>query len=551
MRLGRALIDPRGSPQLTPMNRFFAELLRRTAPENMPALQRRRAVLRIAAGLAASAILTPVTLRKARAQPRFSAYPFTLGIASGSPRADSIVLWTRLAPEPLAGGGMPSESVEVRWELARDEHFRDIVQRGTARAAAELAHSVRIEANGLEPARWYWYRFVAGDAVSPAGRTRTAPAPGAAPERLAFAFASCQQYEQGYYAAYRHMARENLDFVVFLGDYIYESSWGREHVRKHATAEPYTLEDYRIRYAQYKGDSDLQQMHALAPWLVTWDDHEVQNDYANDRSQDLDPNFLLRRAAAYQAFFEHMPLRTFSTPRGPGLRLYDRYGFGDLAQLHVLDDRQYRSYQACPRPGRGGSNRVADCAERLDASRTLLGAEQERWLSDGLAGSRARWNVIAQQTVMAQLDRTPGPGQSFWTDGWDGYPAARGRLLGSIAQHKPSNPLVISGDVHCTWVADLKADFDDPQSPVIATEFCGTSITSQGPSQKQVLETLAENPHLRYGYGPKRGYVKMELRPETCAATLRVLDSEKRVDSGISTLARFVVENGRPGARRA
>ncbi len=529
---------------------MVSERLRRAASCGMPASQRRRDVLRAAAALASSALLQPIS-SVARAQPRFSSYPFTLGVASGCPRAHSVVLWTRLAPEPLAGGGMPPESIEVRWELASDAQFHDIVRKGSERAVAELAHSVRVEVGGLAPARWYWYRFIAGDAVSPPGRTRTAPAPGDAPARLAFAFASCQQYEQGYYAAYRHMAREDLDLVVFLGDYIYESSWGREHVRKHVTPEPYTLSDYRIRYAQYKSDEDLQRMHALAPWLVTWDDHEVQNDYANDRSQDLDPGFLARRAAAYQAYFEHMPLRAISTPRGSALRLYDSYEFGDLAHVYVLDDRQYRSHQACPREGRGGSNRVADCAERLDAQRTLLGAEQERWLAEGLGTSRARWNVIAQQTVMAQLDRTAGPGQSFWTDGWDGYPAARARLLGAIVQHKTPNPLVISGDVHCNWVADLKADFDAPQSPVIATEFCGTSITSQGPSQKQVLEMLAENAHLRYGYGPKRGYVKMDLRPDACTATLRALDSEKRADSGISTLATFVVENGRPGARRA
>ncbi|MEK7874831.1 MAG: alkaline phosphatase D family protein, partial [Pseudomonadota bacterium] len=347
--------------------------------------------------------------------------------------------------------------------------------------------------------------------MSPVGRTRTTPAPDAALERLRFAFASCQQYEQGYYAAHRHLAAEDLDLIVFLGDYIYESSWGRNHVRKHATAEPYTLADYRARHAQYKTDPDLQRSHAAAPWIVTWDDHEVDNDYANDRSEDLDPEFLVRRAAAYQAYYEHMPLARHSLPRGPGAQIYDRFSFGDLVQFHVLDDRQYRAHQACAKPGRGGSNVVDDCAERLASDHTMLGAAQEAWLADGLARTRARWNVIAQQTLMAQHDRKPGPGQSFWTDGWDGYPAARARLLNDITRLKPSNPLVIGGDVHCNWVADLKPDFDDPKSPVVATEFCGTSITSQGPSQKQVQTMLAENPHLRYGEGTKRGYVKMDI----------------------------------------
>ena len=246
-----------------------------------------------------------------------------------------------------------------------------------------------------------------------------------------------------------------------------------------------------------------------------------------------------------------MPLARRSLPHGPSARIYDRFAFGDLVQFHVLDDRQYRAHQACPRPGRGGGSFGADCAERLASDRTMLGAAQEAWLRDGLAHTRAKWNVIAQQTLMAQVDRKEGPGQSFWTDGWDGYPAARARLLDDIARLKPSNPLVIGGDVHCNWVADLKPDFDDPKSAVVATEFCGTSITSQGPSQKQVQLLLAENPHLRYGNGQKRGYVRMEIQRNVCTATLRALDNEKRPDSDISTLATFVVENGRPGAQRA
>ena len=531
-------------------SKYFSELLRSAAPADLPPSQRRRAVLRCAAACAASAVLAPLMPRKTWAQPRFGAYPFALGVASGAPRADGAVLWARLAPEPLAGGGMPRENVELAWELAADEGFRDIVRTGTATATPELGHSVHVELTRLEPARWYWYRFATGDAVSPVGRTRTAPAPDTALERLRFAFASCQQYEQGYYAAHRHLAAEDLDLVVFLGDYIYESSWGRNHVRKHATMEPYTLADYRNRHAQYKSDPDLQSSHAAVPWIVTWDDHEVDNDYADERSEDLDPDFLARRAAAYQAYYEHMPLARRSLPQGPSAQIYDRYTFGDLLQFHVLDDRQYRSHQACAKPGRGGSNVVEACAGRLAADRTMLGAAQEAWLADGLARTRARWNVIAQQTLLAPLDRKPGPDQSFWTDGWDGYPAARARLLDDIARLKPSNPLVIGGDVHCNWVADLKPDFDDPKSPLVATEFCGTSITSQGPSARQLLAWLVENPHLRYGNGQQRGYVKMEIGRNACTATLRALDSEKRADSGIYTLATFVVENGRPGAQR-
>ncbi|MBK7136946.1 MAG: alkaline phosphatase D family protein [Rhodocyclales bacterium] len=487
------------------------------------------------------------------ARPGFAAYPFSLGIASGAPLPDGIVLWTRLAPDPLNGGGLPPAAIEVRWEVAHDAGFRDIVRHGRTLAEPQYAHSVHVEVEGLAPARWYWYRFMAGDAVSPAGRTRTAPPGGATSDRLRFAFASCQQYEQGYYAAHRHMAAENLDLVVFLGDYIYESSWGSRHVRKHEAPEPVTLEQYRNRYARYKSDADLQRCHAAFPWLVTWDDHEVDNDYANDRSEDLDPNFLARRAAAYQAYWEHMPLRKQSLPAGPRMQLYGRHDFGGLARFHVLDGRQYRDHQACPRFGRGGSNVVDDlnCPERLGTQRTLLGTAQENWLYAGLSASRARWNIIAQQLLMAQTVRKPGPERKFWSDGWDGYPAARTRLLQAIAGQRPANPLVIGGDVHFNCVSDLRVDFDDTQSPAVATEFCGTSISSQGQSQARLDALRAENPHVRFANGEKRGYVVMDLAARRCLAELRVIDSEKAADSPVSTLASFVVEDGRPGAEAA
>jgi alkaline phosphatase D len=507
----------------------------------------RRTFLRSLAALGAAA----ATPARAQTRPRFASDPFSLGVASGYPRPDGAVIWTRLAPDPSRGdGGLDPAPVPVRWEVARDERFSAVAASGAVQATPEWAHSVHVELNGLGPDRWYWYRFSAGDAASQTGRFRTAPRADSATSRLRFAFASCQHYEQGYFTAHRHMAADDLDLVVFLGDYIYESSWGRNHVRKHDAGEPYSLASYRNRYALYKSDPDLQASHAAAPWLVTWDDHEVDNDYANDQGEDLNPAFLARRAAAYQAYYEHMPLAPRALPRGADALLYDRFAFGNLATFFVLDDRQYRAHLACPKEGRAGSNVVADCAERLAAGRTMLGAAQEAWLKDGLTRTRAKWNVIAQQTLMAQNDRTAGAGQSFWTDGWDGYPAARANLLNDVAQSRAANPLVIGGDVHCTWVADLKTDFDDLKSPAIATEFCGTSITSQGPTEKQIAATLAENPHIRYGNG-KHGYLTVELTPERCTTAVRGLESEKRADSPISTLATFVVENGRPGAQRA
>jgi alkaline phosphatase D len=508
----------------------------------------RRTFLLAASGLALSSA-TPRLL----AQPRFDNNPFSLGVASGYPQPDGIVLWTRLAPDPLNGGGMPDGAVDVAWEIADNESFRTVLRKGVARATPALAHSVHAEISGLEPARWYSYRFHVGGAVSPAGRFRTAPGIDVANGRLRFALASCQQYEQGYFSAYRHMAREDLELVIHVGDYIYESSWGSNLVRSHGRREPVTLAEYRDRHALYKSDADLQAAHAAFPWLVTWDDHEVSNDYANDRSQYLDPpaEFLQRRAAAYQAYYEHMPLPAWARPRGADAQLYMHTAFGPLARFYVLDDRQYRSHQVCARPGRGGSTvvKAAACAQRLSPTLTLLGAEQERWLNGALELSTARWNIVAQQTLMSQHNRA-GAEPSFWSDGWDGYPQARQRLLGRIAGQKISNPLVLGGDVHAGIVADLKLNFDDPKSPVVATEFVGTSITSQGPNQRTTETAHQLNPHLKFLNGTQRGYTAFDLTPARCTVRMRALSRVTDPQATISTLASFAVENGKPGAHQ-
>lgn len=505
---------------------------------------RRRFIAR-AAALGAAAFLSPLRSHAA-GRARFVADPFSLGVASGSPRPDGVVLWTRLAPRPLDGGGMDPEAVEVRWELAEDTAFGRVVRRGTQLAQPATAHAVHVEVDGLEPGREYHYRFIAGGEASAPARTRTAPAPGRGDERLRLALASCQQFEQGYYVAHRHLAAEAVDLVAFVGDYIYESSGGREPVRKHATGEPHTLDEYRGRYAQYKMDRDLQASHACAPWIVTWDDHEVDNDYAADRAEDLEPDFLARRTAAYRAYLEHMPLRPSVLLASGGMRIHDRHRWGALATLHVLDDRQYRSYEACPKPLRGGSNVVGPgCGERLDESRTMLGEAQERWLDEGLAQSTGAWNVIVQQTLMAPAGHAGARGLLHWTDGWDGYPAARARLLASVARHKPRNPVVLGGDVHCNYVADLHADPGRPDSPVIAAEFCGTSISSHGPRPELVRAIAAANPHIRLADGAHRGYTVLDFDRRRLRARLRVVESVKERESPVSTLASYVVEDGR------
>ncbi len=528
---------------------FTIIIFKNTSSHRPLTMPTRRTFLLAASGLALSSA-APRLL----AQPRFDRNPFTLGVASGYPQPDGIVLWTRLAPDALNGGGMPDATMEVTWEIADSELFTNVLRKGVERATPELAHSAHAEISGLQPARTYWYRFHVGAATSTAGRFRTAPAADAPHDRLRFALASCQQYEQGYFSAYRHMAREDLDLVIHVGDYIYESSWGSNRVRSHERGEPVTLAEYRDRYALYKSDADLQAAHAAFAWLVTWDDHEVDNDYANDRSQDLDPpaEFLQRRAAAYQAYYEHMPLPAWARPRGPDARIYTQAGFGQLARVFVLDDRQYRSHQVCPRPGRGGSTvvKAADCPERLSPELTLLGAEQERWLNGALEKSTARWNIIAQQTVMAQQTRITGGEQGYWTDGWDGYPKARERLLGFIAERKISNPLVLGGDVHNGIVADLKVNFDDAKSPVMATEFVGTSITSQGPSAKITEAARQNNPHLKFSNGTQRGFTAFDITAKQCAVRMRALSRVTDPLATISDLASFVVENGKAGAQQ-
>jgi alkaline phosphatase D len=508
----------------------------------------RRRLLGRAAALGAAAFLAPIA-GCATPRARFASYPFTLGVASGSPRPDGVVIWTRLAPDPLNGGGLDPQPVEVRWEVAADAGFRNIVRRGRETAVPAMAHAVHVEVDGLEPRHDYFYRFAAGDALSATGRTRTAPARGRRDERLRLAFGSCQHYEQGYFAAHRHMAAEDVDMVAFLGDYIYESSWGSRLVRAHASRVPYTLAQYRDRHAQYKTDADLQASHAAAPWIVTWDDHEVQNDYADDEAEDLDPGFLVRRAAAYRAFLEHMPLRRSALQADGGIRVHDRHEWGGLALLHVLDDRQYRSHEVCHKPGRGGSNVVGPtCTERLEPARTMLGAAQERWLDEGFARSQARWNVLVQQTFFAGAGTIGEGGERFhWTDGWDGYPAARARLLDSMARQRLANPVIIGGDVHCTWAADVHASPGDIASPIVASELCGTSITSQGPSKKLFDEIRAANPHIRYGNNVQHGYIVLDFARDRLEARLRAVDDVKRADSGISTAKTFRVEAGRPG----
>ncbi len=481
--------------------------------------------------------------------PKFLADPFSLGVASGDPAPDGMVLWTRLAPEPLNGGGMPPQTVTVAWEVATDDRMQRVVKRGTTAARPDLAHSVHVEVRGLEPSRWYWYRFRVGSNLSPIGRTRTSPARGTRLDNLSFAFASCQHYEDGFYTAHRHMAREDLDLVIFLGDYIYEGGIRTGRTRAHNGPEIVTLSDYRNRYALYKSDPDLREAHAAFPWVVTWDDHEVDNNYAGAIDQDASSpeEFLRRRAAAYQAYYEHMPLRVSSLPGGPNLRLYRRLTYGSLAEFSVLDARQYRTDQPC------GDGHKERCPAALDPRATLLGPAQERWLLNGLDQSRARWNVLAQQVMMSQTIEVAGDAKKYGMDNWNGYVAARHRFLSFVRERKLSNPVVLTGDIHSNWVCDVKTEFDDPKSETIATEFVGTSISSGGDGTTNRAEAdrrLAANPHVKF-FSAQRGYVRCVLMPERWQSDYRVVEAVTRPDAPITTRASFIVENGRAGAHPA
>jgi alkaline phosphatase D len=501
--------------------------------------------------------------------------PFSLGIASGDPSHQSVVLWTRLANDPLNGGAMAPVPIEVKWRLATDARMHHVVRRGTVMALPQDAHSVHVEVKGLDPDRWYWYQFESGSEFSSIGRTRTFPAPGSQPRLLRFAFVSCQHFEAGYFNAWQRLAEEDIDFVVHLGDYIYEEETHSISVRQHTPAsEITTLDDFRNRHAQYKSDEHLQTAHALFPFIVSWDDHEVEDNYAgaiskNNRDDDPTNNipqseFRQRQLRAYQAYFEHMPLPPELQPDGAQATIFRRFDWGRLARFHVLDTRQFRTDQPCAGAkdllAPAGDDIVIACGEEIDPRASMTGAAQEDWLLDGLRQSKTRWNVIAQQVMMAAVDFGPGVAlvdprlaglQVRNVDAWDGYVAARNRLLGSVASEGLDNLVVLSGDVHSSWVADLKSDFADPQSPVVGSEFVGTSITSEFPGGflPIVYGALKDpmNSHIKFFDGVSHGYVRCVVTPEQWRSDYRAVDTVLLPRATIQTLKSFIVNRSHAG----
>jgi alkaline phosphatase D len=465
-----------------------------------------------------------------------------------------VVLWTRVVADPLApDGGLPARAVSVRYELATDEQFRRIIRRGALAARPDEAHSVHVELEGLTPGSEYFYRFSTGGDVSPIGRTRTAPAAGAAVPRLDFAFVSCQNWSDGYFTSYADVVDQDLDLVIHLGDYIYEGSGNvvRMHLPR---VEIRTLDDYRVRHAQYKTDADLQAAHAAYPWLVTWDDHEVENNYADgDGDPDVPPEeFAARRAAAYQAYWEHMPLRRASKPRGPDMDLFRRFRWGSLATFNVLDTRQYRSDQ--PEPCERSERIDGYCPSQLDPSLTMLGDRQRAWLYEELATTTSTWNLLANQTAFAPFDRDGNDSRrEFLTgDSWDGYPLERQALIDWMVERRTRNPVVLTGDAHLNRVRNVPPNSQDFDVAPVASELMGTSVSTNGdpPAPSSVFTGDADNPHIVFRNN-QRGYVRCTAEAGALTSDFRVVSTVEAPQATASSAAVYVIQDGRPGAQLA
>ncbi len=500
----------------------------------------RRQLLKMFAGLG----LAGAGARAGLAQ---SAERYPIGVASGSPSSDGFVIWTRLSPRGASG------AIEVAWKIF-EEGAKTPVASGAQQAAPEFAHCVHVEVAGLKPDRWYEYEFTAMGATSARGRARTLPASNSAVARMRFAYASCQRFDVGNYWAYAHMAREAPDFVVFLGDYVYERrAAARNQIRAHPVERARDLDDYRALYAGYRSDPNLQEMHRICPWLVTWDDHEVQNNYTGDLSDIADPDFQKLRIAGYRAFYEHMPLRARTMigalqglRRDARLRIYSRYDFGSLARLHLLDARQYRTPPLCA-PAR--RDNAAGCVDAQSPARTMLGEAQERWLDEGLAeGSRAAWNIICQQTRFTTDAYEKGAQNNRSVDTWDGYPDARNRVIGMIARHAPRRTLIMGGDIHRNWVADVHANPFEVSTPVVAAEFTGTSVSSlPGRSQALMDRDRAANPHCKLANSQFRGFGVVDVTLDEARVALRIVDARAEQKPPLRTLAQFRVKRGQGG----
>ncbi|WP_156464563.1 alkaline phosphatase D family protein [Aeromicrobium sp. Root495] len=464
---------------------------------------------------------------------------FQHGVASGDPLPTAVVLWTRITPIPGARPGSGrGGSTAVTWQVAADPAFARLVRSGSVRSDPARDHTVKIDASGLQPGTTYFYRFVSGPDVSPVGRTRTAPAADSSPERLRFGVVSCANWQAGHFSSYRHLASDDLDAVIHLGDYLYEYEPGKysyghdqQDVRRHdPPREIRTLEDYRRRHAQYKTDPDLQALHATAPFIATWDDHEVADGWwpggAFEQDDAQDGPWRSRRAAALKAYDEWMPVRLSGTARaGDGVRIFRSLRFGDLAEITMLDLRSYRD------------ERVDVGAPALDdGSRSITGRAQHGWLVDRLTSTSARWKLVGNPVMVAPMLMPPRPQADqvalkdttdpmSWgsaepnTDEWDGYPLDRRALLARIAEEGVEDVVFLSGDVHTAWANEVVHE-----GRPVATELVCASVTSNnvddfmGTEPRTVSVAIesaitALNPHVRFVNLDDHGHSVVELTP--------------------------------------
>ena len=508
----------------------------------------RRSLIRTAAtGFAAANLAAPGILR---AQSWFRDYPFKLGVASGEPASDGFVLWTRLAPEPFERhAGVPMSALPVDWEVAEDDRFKTVAAKGTALARPELGHSVHVEVSGMKSNRPYWYRFTIGSDRSLTGRARTLPAAGAVVDQLRFGVCGCQHYESGFFTAYRDIAKDDLAFVFHYGDFIYEYSYDYNYgpdrlpvpkVRQHRLREVYSLDDYRQHYAQYLTDLDLQSARAMQVFLPTFDDHEIENNWVDDYSQDPgvpQDVFALRREAAMQAWYENMPVRRTMIPNGQLIHANRRLDYGNLMSMNLLDTRSFRSDQPCD--DKWG---ITPCAGVYDKNAQVMGAAQEKWLDDNLMQKDAKWNCIAQQVMVMPLNRRTSDSQPelmYNLDSWAGYAVPRERLMARLA--KVDNAVVLTGDEHQNY-AGLLLSKDKP----VGVECVLTSVTSGGDGQDKRPGSdriLSENPQLKF-INDQRGYGVCTVKPDAWQTDFMVLDKVSTPDGKLTRRASAVVEAG-------
>ena len=506
-------------------------------------MNRRRFLIRSLLGLGAA----PLVARLASAS-ELSANPFSLGIASGDVTDDSVVLWTRLAPEPLeANGGMPDAGVPVQWELATDPAMSQVVRRGEVIATPELAHSVHVDVDGLQPGREYWYRFVVAPYKTVTGRTKTLPQRDSQPESVRFTIASCQNYTHGFFVAYDHMVEDNPDFAIHLGDYIYDTSFGETFRRHETEKQPTSVVDFRRRHALYRTDRQLQHAHAQIPFFTAIDNH--------DAVEDADPATFAQRTAAYQAWYEHMPVRGFGGIGENHFDLQRLIVLGDLAQISLLDGRQFRDgREVCANndyPDYGFGNYRERCDLVFDKARTLLGENQEQWLVRNLANCTSTWNVMA----------SPGPFLPFryafdgkdlrYIGAWDIYPANRVRVADALLGNRASHPLILSADVHSFWAIDGR-DTPDRDERFDVTEFVTSSISANWPEPlaKRVTENLPNNPQVKFYEPNRRGYLLHDVSKTAWKTTMRAVQDVQDERSPAIDLAVFVVRKGEAGFQR-